>query len=74
MSAIDDRRWSDLGEYLHDDFSCRYVHTGESFNREAWIRLNAEYPGFEHLLVEEIVGDSEPLPVVCMSRGTGVRV
>lgn len=59
MSAIDERRWDDLGDYLHADFSCRYVHTGESFDRDAWIRLNAEYPGFERLRVEELVGASD---------------
>lgn len=69
MSAIDSHRWADLGDYLHDDFSCRYVHTGESFDRESWIRLNAEYPGFEHLTVEEIVGDSDG--AACRSHVTG---
>ena len=69
MSAIDDRRWGDLGGYLHDDFSCRYVHTGESFDRESWIRLNSEYPGFEHLRVEEIVGDLDR--AACRSHVTG---
>lgn len=69
MSTIDGRRWDDLGRYLHDDFSCRYVHTGESFDRASWIRLNAEYPGFEHLHVEEIVGDSTH--AACRSHVTG---
>ena len=69
MTAIDERRWDDLGSYLHDDFSCRYVHTGESFDRASWIRLNAEYPGFEHLHVEEIVGDQDH--AACRSHVTG---
>jgi len=69
MSAIDEHRWSDLGDYLHGDFTCRYVHTGESFDRESWIRLNAEYPGFEHLRLEEIVGD--PDHAACRSQVTG---
>lgn len=69
MAAVDERRWSDLGSFLHEDFSCRYVHTGETFDRTAWIRLNAEYPGFEGLLVEEIVGDAGR--AACRSRVTG---
>ena len=69
MTAIDEHRWSDLAAYLHDDFACRYVHTGESFDRESWIRLNAEYPGFEHLIVEEIVGDADT--AACRSHVTG---
>ncbi len=56
MAAIDEHRWDDLVRHLHPDFSCRYPHTGETFDREAWIRLNAEYPGFDRLRVEEIVG------------------
>lgn len=69
MSAIDDRRWSDLGAHLHEGFSCRYVHTGETFDRSSWIRLNAEYPGFDRLRVEEIVGDDER--AACRSHVTG---
>lgn len=69
MSAIDDRRWTDLEGYLHDGFSCRYVHTGELFDRASWIRLNAEYPGFDHLVVQEIVGDSDR--AACRSHVTG---
>lgn len=76
MTAIDEHRWADLERYLHPDFSCRYVHTGEHFDRASWIRLNAEYPGFEHLRVEEIVGDSER--AACRShvtaRGQEARV
>ncbi|MEJ1088222.1 nuclear transport factor 2 family protein [Microbacterium sp. Mu-80] len=68
MSAIDERRWGDLERYLHEGFSCRYVHTGESFDRATWIRLNAEYPGFDRLIVEEIVG--EPDAAACRSHVT----
>lgn len=57
MSALDDHRWQDLERYLHPDFSCRYVHTEEIFDRASWIELNAAYPGFEGLHVEDIVGD-----------------
>ena len=57
MSAIDEHRWGDLERYLHAAFSCRYVHTEETFDRAAWIELNAAYPGFEGLRVEEVLGD-----------------
>lgn len=69
MIAIDERRWGDLGQYLHPDFTCRYVHTGETFGRDAWIRLNAEYPGFDRLRVEELVGAGDA--AACRSHVTG---
>lgn len=69
MTAIDERRWKELSNYLHDDFSCQYVHTGETFDREAWVRLNAEYPGFDRLRVEEIVGHADR--AACRSHITG---
>lgn len=56
LLAIDARRWDALGQFLHPDFDCHYVHTGESFGAEAWIRLNADYPGFDRLIVEDLVG------------------
>ena len=33
------------------------MHTGEVFDREGWVRLNADYPGFQHLQVEDLVAD-----------------
>lgn len=69
MLAIDERRWSDLGQFLHRDFVCRYVHTGESFDRDQWVRLNAEYPGFDRLHVREVVGDAQA--AACRSHVTG---
>jgi hypothetical protein len=53
---IDTHSWSDLPGLLHDDFVCRYVHTGETFDRASWVRLNAEYPGFDHLVLEDCIG------------------
>lgn len=55
-SFIDDRRWGDLPALLHPGFRCRYVHTGESFDGDDWVRLNAEYPGFQHSVLEDCVG------------------
>lgn len=42
---IDSHRWDGLAPLLADDFRCRLVHTGETFDRAGWVRLNAEYPG-----------------------------
>lgn len=69
MAAIDAHRWDDLAQYLHPGFSCHLVHTGESFTREQWIRFNAEYPGFDRLRVEELVGSGDQ--AACRSEVTG---
>lgn len=53
--VIDGHRWSELAEVLHPDFTCRLVHTGEVFDRDAWVRLNAEYPGFQSFTLEDAV-------------------
>lgn len=56
-SVIDAHDWEALGDLLHPDFSCRLVHTGEVFDRERWVRLNADYPGFARMHVEDLVAD-----------------
>lgn len=56
---IEGRRWDDLPALLHRDFCCRYVHTGETFDRDTWVRLNAEYPGFQHFVLEDCVSDGD---------------
>ena len=53
--AIDAHRWGDLPAFLHDDFRCRYAHTGEIFDKASWVRLNADYPGFDRLVVQDLV-------------------
>jgi hypothetical protein len=53
--VIDTHDWDALPALLHNEFVCRYVHTGETFDRDAWVRLNAEYPGFDHLTLEDLV-------------------
>ena len=55
--VIDAHRWDDLPALLHPEFWCRYVHTGESFDRDAWVRLNVGYPGFDRFVLEDCVGD-----------------
>lgn len=53
--ALDSHAWGDLSALLHDDFVCRCVHTGETFGTDAWLRLNAGYPGFERFVVQDTV-------------------
>lgn len=69
MHAIDEHRWDDLERYLHPDFVCRLVHTGEVFSRADWIRFNAEYPNFDRLSVEELVATETE--AACRSHVTG---
>lgn len=54
--VIDAHDWAELPLVLHQDFVCRYVHTGETFDRSSWVRLNAEYPGFDHFVLQDCVG------------------
>lgn len=57
--VIDGHRWEDLPALLHPEFSCHYVHTGETLTREAWVRLNADYPGFERFELLDCVADGD---------------
>lgn len=57
--VIDGHRWGDLPELLHDGFSCRLMHTGESFDKDGWVRLNAEYPGFQRFVLCDLVADGD---------------
>ncbi len=56
VETIDAQDWAGLPALLHEDFVCRFVHTGETFDRASWVRLNAEYPGFDHLVLQDCVG------------------
>ena len=67
--VIDAQDWEVLPELLHDDFVCRYVHTGEVFDRDAWVRLNAAYPGFDHLVLEDVVGSTSRAAGRCHVTG-----
>jgi hypothetical protein len=57
--VIDGHRWDELPSLLDPGFTCRYVHTGEAFDADAWVRLNAEYPGFQNFRLEDCVADGE---------------
>ena len=67
--VLDAHDWDALPGLLHPDFTCTLVHTGEVFDRERWVRLNADYPGFQHFIVEDLVADG-PRAVV-RGRVTG---
>ena len=53
--VIDAHDWDGLATLLHPDFTCRLVHTGEVFDRAQWVRLNADYPGFQRLIAQDLV-------------------
>ncbi len=69
--AIDAHDWDALAAVLHPDFSCHLVHTGEVFDRDRWVRLNADYPGFQHLVVEDLVAVGERAVLRARVTGTG---
>lgn len=58
-ARIDAQEWDSLGDLLHAEFGCTYVHTGETFGPEEWIRLNADYPGFGHLELLDVVASAD---------------
>lgn len=58
-TVIDAHRWDAIAELLDEDFVCRLVHTGEEFDGPSWIRFNADYPGFQSMTLEDLVGDGE---------------
>ena len=58
-ARIDAHAWNWLAELLHPDFICRYVHTGETLGPHDWVRLNAEYPGFQHLDLLDVVASGD---------------
>jgi ketosteroid isomerase-like protein len=69
-AVIDAHDWDGLAALLHPDFTCRLVHTGEVFDRDQWVRLNADYPGFQRLLVEDLVSDGDRAVLRATVTGT----
>jgi predicted ester cyclase len=68
---IDAHDWTALPGVLHPTFTCRLVHTGEVFDREAWVRFNADYPGFDRFHVEDRVVDGDRGVLRARVTGTG---
>lgn len=58
-NRIDACAWDTLVELLHPDFVCRYAHTGETLGGPEWVRLNAEYPGFQRLEILDAVASGD---------------
>ena len=57
--VLDAHVWDQLPGLLHASFRCYYVHTGETFDADAWVRLNVGYPGFERFVLQDLVGDGD---------------
>ena len=69
--VIDTHDWDALASLLDPGFTCRLVHTGEIFDRDGWVRLNADYPGFERLHLEDLVADGDRAVLRARVTGTG---
>ena len=69
--VIDAHDWAGLPALLHPDFTCRLVHTGEVFDRDQWVRLNADYPGFQSMAAEDLVADGDRGVLRATVVGTG---
>lgn len=52
---IDSRAWDELAEVLAPELRVHYVHTGENFTRDAFVRLNREYPGRWRAEIRDVV-------------------
>lgn len=57
--TIDAHDWAALPALLHEDFVCHLVHTGETFDRDEWVRFNADYPGFDRMVLQDAVTAGE---------------
>lgn len=58
-TVVDAHDWEALAALLHPDFTCRLVHTGESFDASGWVRFNADYPGFERFVLLDAVAHGD---------------
>ena len=57
---IDQRDWARLGELLDPGLQTRYLATGELLDgAQAYVRLNAEYPGRWRATVLDLVADGD---------------
>ncbi len=53
--AIDAEDWDGLAALLADGFTAHHPATGESFDRDAFVVLNRDYPGSWRFVREDLV-------------------
>jgi ketosteroid isomerase-like protein len=58
-ATIDAHDWEGMAALLHPRFTCRLEHTGEVFDRDGWVRLNSDYPGFDRMHLDDLVVDGD---------------
>lgn len=58
-AVIDAHDWAGLPALLDEGFRCELVHTGEVFDKDSWVRFNADYPGFERFVVVDCVASGD---------------
>jgi hypothetical protein len=56
---IGTQQWDKMPDLLDPAVRVRYVHTGELFDAESYVRVNRDYPGRWHASVHDIVGDGD---------------
>ena len=50
------QQWDRMSDLLDPEVRISYVHTGEVFDREGFVRLNRDYPGSWQVDVLDMVG------------------
>lgn len=58
-ACIDAQDWHGLAALLADDFECHYATTSETFDKDAFIAVNRDYPGRWRFEREEVVDAGE---------------
>jgi hypothetical protein len=56
---IETQHWDKIPDLLDPAVQVRYVHTGELFDAESYVRTNRDYPGRWHAAVHDMVGDGD---------------
>jgi hypothetical protein len=70
-TRIDAADWAGMADLLHPDLEVAFSHTGETFDRDGFVRLNADYPGRWRCTLEELVGSGDRAVSRVRLSGTG---